>query len=104
VSPAPVLSRRREVGEASARSLLTTVLGEYGLPRRQPVWIAALPRALGLLGVAEKSARQALARSAAEGWLSPTRHGRRLRWELTGPASCCSATGPPGSTRFVRPR
>jgi len=84
-SPAPALSRRREVGEASARSLLMTVLGEYVLPRGEPVWTAALVRALGLLRVTEKSARQALSRSAAEGWVSPTRHGRRVRWDLTEP-------------------
>ena len=83
--PAPALSRRRELGGASARALLMTVLGEYVLPRGEPVWTAVLVEALGLLGVAEKSARQALARSAAEGWLSPVRHGRRVRWELTGP-------------------
>ena len=82
---APALSRRRELGGASARALLMTVLGEYVLPRGEPVWTAVLVEALGLLGVAEKSARQALARSAAEGWLSPVRHGRRVRWELTGP-------------------
>ena len=85
VSPAPALSRRREVGEASARSLLITVLGEYVLPRRSPVWTSVLVQALGLLGVAEKSARQALARSAGEGWVSSARFGRRVRWELTGP-------------------
>src|ERR1022692_3271759 len=75
VSPAPALSRRREVGEASARSLLITVLGEYVLPRGGSVWTSVLVRALGLLGVAEKSARQALARSAGEGWVSPARFG-----------------------------
>jgi phenylacetic acid degradation operon negative regulatory protein len=85
VSPAPALSRRREVGEASARSLLITVLGEYVLPRGGPVWTSVLVRVLGLLGVAEKSARQALARSAGEGWVSPARFGRRVQWELTGP-------------------
>ncbi|HEY3980851.1 MAG TPA: PaaX family transcriptional regulator C-terminal domain-containing protein [Streptosporangiaceae bacterium] len=85
MSPAPALSRRREVGEASARSLLITVLGEYVLPRRSPVWTSVLVRVLGLLGVAEKSARQALARSAGEGWVSSARFGRRVRWELTGP-------------------
>jgi len=92
-SPAPALSRRREVGEASARSLLITVLGEYVLPRGGPVWTSVLVRALGLLGVAEKSARQALARSAAEGWVSPVRHGRRVRWELTGPGQTLLSDG-----------
>jgi phenylacetic acid degradation operon negative regulatory protein len=92
-SPAPALSRRREVGEASARSLLITVLGEYVLPRGGTVWTSVLVRALGLLGVAEKSARQALARSAGEGWVSPARFGRRVRWELTGPGQTLLTDG-----------
>jgi phenylacetic acid degradation operon negative regulatory protein len=92
-SPAPALSRRREVGEASARSLLITVLGEYVLPRGGSVWTSVLVRALGLLGVAEKSARQALARSAGEGWVNPVRFGRRVRWELTGPGQTLLTEG-----------
>jgi phenylacetic acid degradation operon negative regulatory protein len=70
-----------------------TVLGEFVLPRAQPVWTAALLQALGLLGVAEKSARQALARTAAEGWLDATRYGRRVRWELTGPGETLLTDG-----------
>ena len=81
----PAVSRRREVGGTSARSLLMTVLGEYVLPRGTPVWTLSLVRALALLEVEEKSARQALARSAAEGWLRSQRSGRRVRWELTEP-------------------
>src|SRR5215470_1308004 len=77
------LPRRREIGPSSARSLLLTVLGEYVLPRGEPVWTGTLVTALGLFGVAEKAARQALARSAAEGWLASSRHGRLARWELT---------------------
>ncbi|MBU3067073.1 PaaX family transcriptional regulator [Nocardia sp. NEAU-G5] len=79
----PALSRRREVGEASARSLLMTILGEFALPSGEPVWTSTLVRVLGLAGVEEKSARQSLARTAAEGWLSPDRVGRRVRWNLT---------------------
>jgi phenylacetic acid degradation operon negative regulatory protein len=40
---------------------------------------------LAMLDVEEKSARQALARTAAEGWLSSDRVGRRVRWHLTAP-------------------
>jgi phenylacetic acid degradation operon negative regulatory protein len=81
--PQPALSRRRELGEASARSLLMTLLGEFVLLRDVPVWTSDLVRALAMFGVEEKTARQALARSSAEGWLTAHRHGRRVRWELT---------------------
>jgi hypothetical protein len=81
-----VVSRRREVGDTSARSLLTTVLGEYVLPRGRPVWTSALVETLALFGVEEKSARQALARTAkGAGWLASERVGRRTRWALTPP-------------------
>jgi phenylacetic acid degradation operon negative regulatory protein len=79
----PRLSRRRETGLSSARSLLLTVLGEFVLPQDEPVWTSAIIAALAPLGVAEKAARQALARSAAEGWISSRRHGRLAQWDLT---------------------
>ncbi|MGH3425955.1 MAG: PaaX family transcriptional regulator, partial [Nocardioidaceae bacterium] len=76
-------TRRREVGSASARSILLTVLGEFAHPRDGKVWTGTLVEALGALGIEEKSARQALTRTASEGVLTSTRHGRRVRWELT---------------------
>ena len=79
------MTRRREVSHASARSLLMTILGEFVLPRDKPVWTSVLVDALGVLDVEEKSARQALARSAAEGWMVSERVGRRVRWSLTPP-------------------
>src|SRR5205823_10662695 len=81
----PVLSRRRELGDTSARSILMTVLGEFVLPRQQPAWTSTLVAALALFEVEEKSARQALARSASEGWIASQRVGRRVRWALTQP-------------------
>jgi len=62
-----------------------TVLGEYVLPQRHPVWTWVLVDTLAGFGVEEKSARQALARAAAEGWLVSERVGRRARWGLTPP-------------------
>jgi phenylacetic acid degradation operon negative regulatory protein len=82
----PEVIRRREVRRTSARSLLMTVLGEFVLPRGRPVWTWVLVDTLAGFGVAEKSARQALARAAAEGLLVSDRVGRRTRWELTPPA------------------
>jgi len=83
-SPAgPVLSRRRELGDTSARSLLMTLLGEFVLPRQEAAWTSTLVGVLAMFGVEEKSARQALARSATEGWIVSRRFGRRVRWELT---------------------
>jgi phenylacetic acid degradation operon negative regulatory protein len=76
-------NRRREIGSASARSLLLTILGEFVHPRHASVWTATLLEALVSVGVEEKSARQALTRTASEGLLTSTRHGRRVLWELT---------------------
>jgi phenylacetic acid degradation operon negative regulatory protein len=81
----PALSRRRELGATSARSLLLTVLGEFVLPRTEPVWTQVLVDVLATLDVEPKSARQALARTAAEGLLTSDREGRRVRWSLSGP-------------------
>jgi phenylacetic acid degradation operon negative regulatory protein len=83
VTTHPALSRRRELGATSARSLLLTVLGEFVLPRDEAVWTQVLIDVLGSLGVESKSARQALARTAAEGLLASDRAGRRVRWSLT---------------------
>jgi len=79
----PAFRRRREIGAASARSLLLTVLGEFVLPGGRSVWTATFLEALALLGVEEKAIRQALARSAAEGWLASERDGPRTSWRLT---------------------
>ncbi|HEY8482231.1 MAG TPA: PaaX family transcriptional regulator C-terminal domain-containing protein [Spirillospora sp.] len=79
----PAFRRRRELGAASARSLLLTVLGEFVLPAGEPVWTTTFLRALGLLGVEEKAVRQALSRSASEGWITGERRGRRTVWRLT---------------------
>jgi len=76
-------SRRRQLGSASARSTLLTVLGEFVHPRGESVWTATLIDALAALGIEEKAARQALTRTASEGLLESSRHGRRVLWDLT---------------------
>ena len=79
----PVVTRRQELGAASARSLLLTVLGEFVLPEARPVWTATLIDLLADLGVAEKAARQAIMRTADSGWIEASRVGRETRWSLT---------------------
>jgi phenylacetic acid degradation operon negative regulatory protein len=91
--PGPEVSRRREVSGGSARSLLTTVLGEFALPADRPVWTSTLVDVLALFDVEEKAARQAVARTAAEDWLRSDRVGRRVRWTLTPPARRVLAEG-----------
>lgn len=76
----PALSRRHTT---SARGLLFTVLGEFVLPTGGSAWTSAFIDVLGRLGVAEKASRQALMRTAGDGWLTPERVGRRTRWHLT---------------------
>jgi phenylacetic acid degradation operon negative regulatory protein len=77
--------RRRSLGGPAARSLLLTVLGEFVLDHAEPVWNAALVRSLAALGIREVTARQAVTRSAAEGWLERDRVGRQARWRLSAP-------------------
>jgi len=77
------VARAWDASAPSARSLLLTMLGEFVHPRGGQVWTGTLVTALGALGVEQKSARQALSRTANEGLLASSRHGRRVRWQLT---------------------
>ncbi|MGD9755536.1 MAG: PaaX family transcriptional regulator C-terminal domain-containing protein [Acidimicrobiia bacterium] len=72
--------------EASAGSLLLTLLGEFVLPGGRAVWTSTFTEALAALDIEEKAARQALARSAGRGLLRSEKIGRRVRWELTDSA------------------
>jgi phenylacetic acid degradation operon negative regulatory protein len=80
---APTLSRRHAAGAESARGLLFTVLGEFVLPAGGRAWTAAFIDVFARLGVEEKAVRQALMRTAADGWLAGERIGRRTAWSLT---------------------
>lgn len=77
------LSRRHAAGAASARGLLFTVLGEFVLPAGGTVWTSTVINVLARLGVEEKASRQALMRTAGDGWLAAERRGRRTCWRLT---------------------
>jgi phenylacetic acid degradation operon negative regulatory protein len=81
------LPRRYAAGAGSAQGLLFTVLGEFALPAGRPTPTATFIDVFGRLGVEEKSTRQALARSAADGWLASQREGRTTLWHLTAAAS-----------------
>ncbi|HEY2603058.1 MAG TPA: PaaX family transcriptional regulator C-terminal domain-containing protein [Thermoleophilaceae bacterium] len=85
--------RRRSLGAPAARSILLTVLGEYVLPRGDPVWQETLVAALGALDYSEHAARQALARSVRDGWLESERRGRRARVRLTPATAELLSTG-----------
>ncbi len=78
------LSRRHAAGAPSARGLLFTLLGEFVLPGGGTAWTSAVIGAFARLGIAEKATRQALMRTAADGWLRAEKAGRRTRWHLTG--------------------
>jgi phenylacetic acid degradation operon negative regulatory protein len=80
---APSLSRRHAAGVQNARGLLFTVLGEFVLPSGGSAWTSAFIDVLGRVGIEPKTTRQALMRTAADGWLTAQRVGRRTRWSLT---------------------
>jgi phenylacetic acid degradation operon negative regulatory protein len=85
--------RSQALGGPSTRGYLLTVLGEFVLPVGGRVWTAALLDALGALGVEERTARQAVWRSAERGLLESERIGRRTRWALTDAARRLLAEG-----------
>jgi phenylacetic acid degradation operon negative regulatory protein len=95
--------RRRSVGAPAARSLLLTILGEFVLPRGEPVWQETLVAALVSVGYTEQAARQALARSVRDGWLSTERLGRRARVSLSDRAADFLATGAARIYSFGQP-
>jgi phenylacetic acid degradation operon negative regulatory protein len=80
----PALSRRHAAGAPSARGLLLTLLGEFVLPGGGVAWTSAVIAAFARLGIAEKATRQALMRTAVDGWLSAEKTGRLTQWRLTG--------------------
>ncbi len=96
--------RRRQLGGASARSTLLTVLGEFVHPSGESVWTATLIEALAALGTEEKSARQALTRTANEGVLASERHGRRVLWSLTEQGTRLLGEGTERIYGFMRDR
>jgi phenylacetic acid degradation operon negative regulatory protein len=68
---------------SSAKAILLTILGEFVLPHSGSVWTSTVVRSLGLLGVEERNARQALARLAERGTVRSQKEGRKARWHLT---------------------
>ena len=91
---APVLGARKDgtAGVDSSGDLLMTLLGEFVLPAGGSAWTRTLLAALAQLGVQEKAARQALARSEGR-WLSRERVGRETRWSLTPAATSLLQAG-----------
>ena len=51
--------------------------------RERGAWTQTIIDALAHLDFYERAARQAVARTAAAGWLAAERNGRRVRWQLT---------------------
>lgn len=92
--------RRRSIGAPAARSVLLTILGEYVLPRGAAVWQETLVAALSEVGYGVHAARQALGRSAKEGWLVAERHGRRARLRLSPDTAALLESGAERIYRF----
>jgi phenylacetic acid degradation operon negative regulatory protein len=78
---------------ASARRVLLTILGEFVYPNQHSVWNSALVECMVAAGQSEKSARQAILRAAASGWLAKNRYGRQVCWTLTRDVLALMAEG-----------
>jgi len=89
----PANSLQRGAGNDSSRGLLFTILGEFVRPTGGEAWTSSFIDVFNRLGVEEKTARQALMRTSADGWLTSERSGRRTIWRLTGDAEKMLAEG-----------
>ena len=76
-------SAARPRSSPSGKALLLTTLGEFVLPHRGSVWTSTVVRSLGLLGVEDRNARQAVARLVAQTVVRSEKEGRRARLWLT---------------------
>ena len=79
------------------------MLGEYVLPASGSAWQETLISALGGLDYKPQAARQALARSIADGWLRTERHGRRSQVHLTAGTAAMLTAGAERIYGFGRP-
>ena len=68
---------------SSARSLLRTVGGEFMYSVPDWTWTQTILRALACFDVDEATARQAIMRTAGDGWFERQQSGRRVRWRLS---------------------
>lgn len=82
-APKQLRSPRSEANSGSAGFLLRVLLGEFMWPEPRSVRTATLIYVLGALGVDERTARQAIRRGAARGWIDSQRNGREVIWHLT---------------------
>lgn len=80
------------------------MLGEFALPRLEPVWTATILSALERLDIEQRASRQSLARTSAEGLLSSARHGRRTTWTLTDKGRALLEEGTTRIYGFMRKR
>lgn len=74
---------RRGWSAGSARSLLSTVLGELVVPSGEPMWTGSLLHVLAGLGITEQAGRQAITRAADSGWIAAEKRGRAVLWSVT---------------------
>lgn len=65
------------------QDLVFTLFGDFLLHRPGPVWVGALIRLLGPLGLSESSVRTVLSRMSSKGWLESERRGRNSFYRLT---------------------
>lgn len=79
-----LLRRFRSQRPLRGGSLLITMFGDAIAPRGGRVMLKSLIGLARPFGLSERLVRTSVARLAAEGWLTATRHGRRSEYRLTG--------------------
>jgi phenylacetic acid degradation operon negative regulatory protein len=87
----------------SARSVLLTVMGDFGYTFDEPVWTTTLITVMRLLGVDELATRQAIRRTAATGWIERERRGKSVAWRLAPAGRRVAEEGRERAEEFTGP-
>lgn len=85
-SPAAWIAEEKAAEPLRAKSLLMTLFGDAVAPHGGSIWLGSLIELMAPFGVSDRLVRTSVFRLTEEGWLAPSRNGRRSAYAITDDA------------------
>ena len=86
ISPAAWIAQEQAADPPRAKSLLMTIFGDAIAPHGGSIWLGSLIELMAPFGVSDRLVRTSIFRLSEEGWLAPSRSGRRSAYAITDDA------------------